>query len=75
MSTAPGSLRFIQAHGTHPQPELALELVWAQLASQLGLVSGAVASTRMSPTQATCGRRSRRPAKMAGAPWASSSLM
>ena len=27
-------LRFLQAHGTHPQPELALELVWAQLASQ-----------------------------------------
>jgi small ligand-binding sensory domain FIST len=54
MSTAPGSLRFIQAHGTHPQPELALELVWAQLASQLGLVSGAVASTRMSPTLGWC---------------------
>lgn len=27
-------LRFLQAHGTHPHPELALELVWAQLASQ-----------------------------------------
>lgn len=27
-------LRFLQAHATHPQPELALELVWAQLASQ-----------------------------------------
>ncbi len=38
MSSPHGSLRFIQAHGTHPQPELALELVWAQLASQLGLV-------------------------------------
>lgn len=32
MSTAP--LRFLHAHATHPQPELALELVWAQLASQ-----------------------------------------
>jgi small ligand-binding sensory domain FIST len=33
--THPASgLRFLQAHGTHPQPELALELVWAQLASQ-----------------------------------------
>jgi small ligand-binding sensory domain FIST len=26
-------LRFVHAHATHPQPELALELVWAQLAS------------------------------------------
>ncbi len=32
MSTA--TLRFLHAHATHPQPELALELVWAQLASQ-----------------------------------------
>ncbi|HEX5356671.1 MAG TPA: FIST N-terminal domain-containing protein [Aquabacterium sp.] len=32
MTTAP--LRFLHAHATHPQPELALELVWAQLASQ-----------------------------------------
>ena len=32
MSTAP--LRFLHAHATHPQAELALELVWAQLASQ-----------------------------------------
>jgi small ligand-binding sensory domain FIST len=54
MSSAPDSLRFIQAHGTHPQPELALELVWAQLASQLGLVSGAAASVRMSPTLGWC---------------------
>jgi small ligand-binding sensory domain FIST len=54
MSQAPGSLRFIQAHGTHPQPELALELVWAQLASQLGLVNGAAASVRMSPTLGWC---------------------
>ena len=28
-------LRFLHAHATHPHPELALELVWAQLASQL----------------------------------------
>lgn len=28
------ALRFIQAHATHPHPELALELAWAQLASQ-----------------------------------------
>lgn len=28
-------LHFLHAHATHPQPELALELVWAQLASQL----------------------------------------
>lgn len=27
-------LRFVCAHGTHPRAELALELVWAQLASQ-----------------------------------------
>jgi len=32
VSTAP--LRFLHAHATHPQAELALELVWAQLASQ-----------------------------------------
>lgn len=32
MSTT--TLRFLHAHGTHPQAELALELVWAQLASQ-----------------------------------------
>ena len=30
----PDAPRFLQAHATHPQPELALELVWAQLASQ-----------------------------------------
>lgn len=28
------TLRFLHAHATHPHPELALELVWAQLASQ-----------------------------------------
>lgn len=28
------SLRFLHAHATHPHPELALELVWAQLSSQ-----------------------------------------
>src|SRR5690606_17702436 len=32
---APASgLHFLHAHATHPQAELALELVWAQLASQ-----------------------------------------
>ena len=30
----PLGLRCLQAHATHPQPDLALELVWAQLASQ-----------------------------------------
>jgi len=37
MSSSPShaiGLRFLHAHGTHPQPALALELVWAQLASQ-----------------------------------------
>ena len=34
MDTTAPPLHFLQAHGTHPQPELALELVWAQLASQ-----------------------------------------
>lgn len=35
MPTAPHpGLRFLRAHATHPRPELALELVWAQLASQ-----------------------------------------
>jgi len=33
-------LRFLQAHATHPVPELALELVWAQLASQMAAPSG-----------------------------------
>jgi len=28
------ALRFLQAHATHPHPELALELAWAQLACQ-----------------------------------------
>ena len=32
MRSAP--LRFLHAHATHPHPELALEIVWAQLASQ-----------------------------------------
>jgi small ligand-binding sensory domain FIST len=32
--STPPPLRFLQAHATHPQPELALALVWAQLASQ-----------------------------------------
>ncbi len=32
MNTPP--LRFLHAHATHPRAELALELVWAQLASQ-----------------------------------------
>lgn len=30
----PDGLRFLHAHATHPHPELAVELVWAQLASQ-----------------------------------------
>lgn len=30
----PAPLRFLQAHATHPRADLALELVWAQLASQ-----------------------------------------
>ena len=30
----PLGLRCLHAHATHPQPDLALELVWAQLASQ-----------------------------------------
>lgn len=35
MPTAPPpGLRFLHAHATHPHPELAVELVWAQLASQ-----------------------------------------
>jgi small ligand-binding sensory domain FIST len=34
-------LRFLQAHATHPHPELALELVWAQLASQGAHTMGA----------------------------------
>ena len=33
-------LRFLQAHATHPVPELALEMVWAQLASQMAVTSG-----------------------------------
>ena len=33
-------LRFLQAHATHPVPELALEMVWAQLASQMATPSG-----------------------------------
>lgn len=33
-------LRFLQAHATHPAPELALELVWAQLAAQMSVPSG-----------------------------------
>lgn len=33
-------LRFLQAHATHPSPELALELVWAQLASQMAVATG-----------------------------------
>ncbi len=37
----PTPLRFLQAHATHPQPELALELVWAQLASQGAASMGA----------------------------------
>ncbi|MEY2842053.1 MAG: hypothetical protein RI920_90, partial [Pseudomonadota bacterium] len=41
MPQPPSSLRFIHAHGTHPRPELALELVWAQLAAQLGLTGSA----------------------------------
>lgn len=32
-------LRFLQAHATHPVPELALELVWAQLAAQMAVPS------------------------------------
>lgn len=32
MSSVP--LRFLHAHATHPHPELALEIAWAQLASQ-----------------------------------------
>jgi small ligand-binding sensory domain FIST len=34
-------LRFLQAHAMHPRPELALELVWAQLASQGAASMGA----------------------------------
>lgn len=34
-------LRFLHAHATHPRPELALELVWAQLASQGAVQMGA----------------------------------
>lgn len=34
-------LRCLHAHATHPQAELALELVWAQLASQGALTMGA----------------------------------
>lgn len=37
----PAGLHFLHAHATHPQPELALELVWAQLASQGALKMGA----------------------------------
>ncbi|MFY9459479.1 FIST N-terminal domain-containing protein [uncultured Aquabacterium sp.] len=33
-------LRFLQAHATHPEPELALEMVWAQLASQMAVPGG-----------------------------------
>ena len=36
-------LRFLHAHATHPVPELALELVWAQLASQMAVPSGTAA--------------------------------
>jgi small ligand-binding sensory domain FIST len=39
-------LRFLHAHATHPQPDLALELVWAQLASQ--------GAAEMSPTLGWC---------------------
>jgi len=46
------SLRFIHAHGTHPRPELALELVWAQLVHQLGLIG--TRYPRMAPTLGWC---------------------
>jgi small ligand-binding sensory domain FIST len=39
-------LNFLHAHATHPQPEIALELVWAQLASQGAL--------EMTPTLGWC---------------------
>lgn len=45
-------LRFIHAHGMHPRPELALELVWAQLAHQLGVVGGR--APVMTPTLGWC---------------------
>lgn len=45
-TASPGSLRFLQAHATHPEPELALELVWAQLASQ--------GAARIGPTLGWC---------------------
>ncbi len=55
MPQPPRSLRFIHAHGTHPQPELALELVWAQLAAQLGRVGHAqVKAPPMVPTLGWC---------------------
>lgn len=37
----PAPLRFLQAHAMHPHPALALELVWAQLASQGATTLGA----------------------------------
>jgi len=55
MPQPPSSLRFIHAHGTHPRPELALELVWAQLAAQLGLTGSAPGQAApMVPTLGWC---------------------
>ncbi|WP_286743849.1 FIST N-terminal domain-containing protein, partial [Aquabacterium sp. UBA2148] len=33
-ATPPSALSFLHAHATHPLPELAVEIVWAQLSAQ-----------------------------------------
>ncbi|MEY4763926.1 MAG: hypothetical protein RI907_599 [Pseudomonadota bacterium] len=53
-SAPPAGLRFIHAHGTHPRPELALELVWAQLATQMGWAGHPPAAGRLQPTLGWC---------------------
>lgn len=40
-AASPVALRFLQAHATHPQADLALSLVWAQLQSQGATTMGA----------------------------------